>query len=65
MCLYVYSGPVLYYDKVIANNWKSETRAPSKQKAASNFKYQFKNYSNMIGSAGGITLAGAIKEKEN
>lgn len=64
MDLYMYSGPVSYYDKVIANNWKGETRAETKAQAISNLKYQFKIQSKMAPSAGGITLSGKIRKGE-
>ena len=65
MGLYTYSGPVLYYDKVLTNNWTAETYADSKARAISNLKYQFKNRANLMTNVGGIKLSGAVKEKEN
>lgn len=62
--LYTYSGPVSYYDKVLANNWTAETRAVSELKAISNFKYQFKDYAKMVSSVGGVQLHGKIKTVE-
>jgi hypothetical protein len=60
MNLYVYRGPVLYFGKVVSNNWIARTYAESEAKAISNFKYQFKNKVNMVPSVGGITLSGSI-----
>ena len=42
MTLYTYRGPVLAFDKVIANNWEGQTYATSEAKARSNLVYQFK-----------------------
>lgn len=39
---YAYSGPVLEFDHIVADNWKGETYAPSEKKARSNLAYQFK-----------------------
>lgn len=56
MDVYKYNGPVLYYKKVIANNWKGETKANSRAKAISNLKCQFKISANMMYNSGGIEL---------
>lgn len=58
---YVYNGPVLEFDRVVANQWKGETMAPSKAKAKSNLAYQFKKQNNRIPGTR-ITLPGDIKE---
>lgn len=42
MKLYSYDGPVLEFDKVIANHWKASTRAESEKKARCNLAYKFK-----------------------
>lgn len=39
---YVYDGPVLEFDKIIANHWKASTIAESEKKARCNLAYQFK-----------------------
>ena len=39
---YVYDGPVLEFNKLIAEHWKGETMAVSESKARSNLAYQFK-----------------------
>lgn len=57
---YTYSGPVMYYDKVLSNNWTGETVAESEAKAVNNLKYQFKNQSNMIPGVGGVKLSGKV-----
>lgn len=33
MNLYVYNGPVMEFDRVIANRWSASTRAESEKKA--------------------------------
>lgn len=43
--LYSYDGPVLAFDKIVANRWRGTTRASSAEKARNNLAYQFKrNY---------------------
>lgn len=42
MKLYSYDGPVLEFDRIIANHWKASTRAESEKKARCNLAYQFK-----------------------
>lgn len=57
---YVYDGPVLEFDKLVANHWKGETMALSKKKARSNLAYQYKKKNNR--NAGiKVTLPGEIK----
>lgn len=42
MNLYFYDGPVLEFEKVVANHWTSKTLAESEKKARCNLAYQFK-----------------------
>lgn len=42
MNTYFYDGPVLEFDRIIANHWSSSTRAESEKKARNNLAYQFK-----------------------
>ena len=42
MQTYYYDGPVLEFDKIIANHWRGSTRAVSEKKARCNLTYQFK-----------------------
>lgn len=42
MKLYSYDGPVLEFNRIIANHWKASTRATSEKKARQNLAYQFK-----------------------
>lgn len=43
MKLYSYDGPVLEFDRIIANHWKASTYAKSEKKARCNLAYQFKS----------------------
>lgn len=58
---YIYEGPVMEYGRLIANNWKGETTAPSEAKAKNNLAYQFKKQSNRMAAAK-ITLPGKIRK---
>lgn len=42
MKTYVYDGPVLEFDKIVANHWKASTRAETEKRARCNLAYQFK-----------------------
>ena len=42
MALYSYNGPVLEFDRIVANHWQSQTYAVSEAKARSNLIFQFK-----------------------
>ena len=42
MYLYFYDGPVLEFDRIVANHWTGTTRAKTENKARSNLAYQFK-----------------------
>ena len=42
MKLYSYDGPVLAFDRIVANHWKASTIAESEAKARCNLAYQFK-----------------------
>ena len=57
---FIYDGPVMVFDKCVADHWKGETIAPSEQKARSNLAYQFKKKNNRIVGTN-VTLPGKIK----
>ena len=40
---YFYNGPVMEFDKCIAEHWSGETMAVSASKAKTNLAYQLKN----------------------
>lgn len=42
MNLYFYDGPVLEFDRIIADHWSASTRAVSEKKARCNLAHQFK-----------------------
>lgn len=46
MKLYIYNGPVMYFDKCVINRWFGSTYAPTKRKARSNLEYRFKKENN-------------------
>ena len=56
---YMYEGPVMEFEKPIADNWKASTYAPSESKARSNLAYRFKKLYNKVPNAK-ITLPGKI-----
>lgn len=39
---FYYDGPVLEFDKIVAEHWESSTLAVSEKKARSNLAHQFK-----------------------
>ena len=57
---YSYNGPVMEFDKLVANYWKGETMASSKAKAKSNLAYQYKKQNNRSTRAK-VTLPGEIE----
>ena len=59
MTLYSYDGPVLEFDKIIANHWKAQTYAVSEAKARTNLAYQFKTSTGRVPRTK-ITLPGKI-----
>ena len=60
---YTYDGPVMEFDRLLADHWKGETMALSEKKARSNLIYQFKKQNSRIVGAK-ITLPGKIKMEE-
>lgn len=62
MTLYLYDGPVLEFEKTIANRWKAQTYAPSEAKARTNLAYQFKRDTGRVPRTK-ITLPGKITTK--
>ncbi|GHV42263.1 hypothetical protein FACS189490_10850 [Clostridia bacterium] len=59
MNLYLYEGPVLEFERCIADSWKASTYAISERKAKSNLAYQYKKKNNKIPSAK-ISLPGKL-----
>lgn len=63
MKLYSYYGPVLEFDRIVANRWSGETYATSEAKARSNLAYQFKKETGRVPRTK-ITLPGKIEVEE-
>lgn len=59
MALYSYSGPVLEFGRIVANNWQGQTYAASEAKARTNLAYQFKKNNGKVPRTK-ITLPGKI-----
>ena len=56
---YSYKGPVMMFDRCVANAWTGETIAESKAKAKSNLTYQYKKSHN-LSSGTKVTLTGEV-----
>ena len=68
MKLYSYEGPVLLFDKTIANRWKGQTYAVSEAKARTNLAFQFKKETGRlprtkISLPGKIVAEGVVKNE--
>lgn len=66
MTLYSYDGPVLEFDKIVANHWCAETYAVSESKARSNLAFQFKKETGRVPRTkitipGKLTVEGDVK----
>ena len=59
MMRYSYNGPVLEFDRIIANNWSGSTCAVSEKKARCNLAHQFKTETGRV-SRSKISLPGKI-----
>lgn len=57
---YIYDGPVMFFDKCVADHWEGETLAPTESKARNNLSYQAKKQMNLIAGAK-VVLPGKIK----
>lgn len=47
MSKYTYTGPVMSFNKCVANVWHGETYAVSAEKARNNLAFQFRQENNM------------------
>lgn len=56
---YSYDGPVIEFDRCVANRWKASTYAVSEKKARSNLTYQYKKRNNKLPNTM-ITLPGQL-----
>lgn len=61
MNLYYYDGPVMEFDRCIAERWQASTYAASKTKARNNLMYRYKKLNNKTVTVK-ITLPGKIIE---
>lgn len=59
MNLYSYDGPVLEFDRIVANHWQGQTYAASEAKARTNLAFQFKRSTGRVPRTK-ITLPGKI-----
>lgn len=57
---FAYDGPVVYFDRPVADHWKGETMAPSERKARSNLTFQAKKQMNLIAGTN-VKLPGKIE----
>lgn len=60
---YAYNGPVFIFDECVQTRWKAKTKAVSRQKARSNFTYQWKK-ENGYSMNTKVTLSGRIAISE-
>lgn len=63
MKLYSYEGPVMEFNRCVANKWCSSTYASTEKKARNNLAYQFKKEYERSANAK-ITLPGKITSEE-
>lgn len=56
---YSYNGPVMEFDRCIADHWKASTWAVSEKKAKANLTYRFKQSMGKLPTAK-ITLPGKV-----
>ena len=59
MKAYSYDGPVLEFDRIVANHWHAQTYAVSEAKARTNLAFQFKRETGRVPRTK-ITLPGKI-----
>ena len=62
MPFYSYDGPVMEFNRCIANRWKGSTYAVSEKQARNNLAYKFKMETGRVARTA-ITLPGKIIEK--
>jgi hypothetical protein len=59
MKFYSYDGPVLEFERIVANHWKASTYAESEKKARCNLAHQFKMQTGRA-SRSKITIPGKL-----
>lgn len=60
---YEYSGPIMFYNNIVEDNWYAITYAETKRKAISNLKYQANRHLGKT-QASKISLPGNIIMEE-
>lgn len=60
---YSYDGPVMEFNRCVADHWKGETMAISAKKAKSNLIYQYKKKNGRIVGTK-VTLPAKVKMEE-
>lgn len=63
MNTYYYNGPVMEFDRIIADHWSASTRATSEKKARCNLAYKFKMETGRVPRSN-ITIPGKLKTIE-
>lgn len=58
---YVYSGPVMEFDRCVQDEWTAETMSVSPGKARSNLAYRWKKQNNRMPDSK-ITLPGTVRK---
>lgn len=56
---YSYNGPVLEFDRIVADHWQGETVAPTEARARTNLAHQFKRETGRVPRSK-ITLPGKL-----
>ena len=56
---YAYDGPVMSFDRCVAQHWTGSTYASTEKKALSNLVYQYKKQNKLMPTAK-ITLTGKL-----
>jgi hypothetical protein len=59
MNCYSYDGPVMEFERCVANRWKASTYAVSEKKARSNLTFQYKKTNNKLPNTR-VTLPGKL-----
>lgn len=56
---YIYEGPVMEFNRLVAEHWTGETIASSESKARNNLAYQYKKKNNRLADTK-VTLPGKL-----
>jgi len=58
---FTFTGAVMLFDKIVANNWSAETYAVSSKQALNNLAFRYKNSMGLLPRSQ-IKLTGILKE---